>query len=130
MTFPTTPPTFNPPPKIVQKGWGYEVWLHNDEKYCLKLLCFRPITTCSMHFHALKTETWYILAGAFELELLDTLAGTVKHSRLEAGDWLDIPPLMPHRLSCVSQVEGVIVEASTQHFENDSYRIAPGDSQK
>ena len=27
-------------PKIVQKGWGEEVWIHNDEEYCGKLLRF------------------------------------------------------------------------------------------
>ena len=23
-------------PKIVQKGWGEEVWIHNDKEYCGK----------------------------------------------------------------------------------------------
>ena len=27
-------------PKIVQKGWGEEVWIHNDEEYCGKILRF------------------------------------------------------------------------------------------
>ena len=25
-------------PKMVEKPWGMEIWLHNDEKYCGKIL--------------------------------------------------------------------------------------------
>ncbi len=25
-------------PKIVPKAWGEEIWIHNDEEYCGKLL--------------------------------------------------------------------------------------------
>ena len=28
------------PPKRVEKLWGYELWIHNDEEYCGKLLVF------------------------------------------------------------------------------------------
>ena len=28
------------PPKRVDKIWGYELWIHNDEDYCGKLLVF------------------------------------------------------------------------------------------
>ena len=28
------------PPKRVEKNWGYELWIHNDEEYCGKLLVF------------------------------------------------------------------------------------------
>ena len=27
-------------PKIVKKGWGEEIWIHNDEEYCGKILRF------------------------------------------------------------------------------------------
>ena len=27
-------------PEYHPKGWGYELWIHNDEKYCGKLLFF------------------------------------------------------------------------------------------
>ena len=27
-------------PKIVQKGWGEEVWIHNDKEYCGKSFGF------------------------------------------------------------------------------------------
>jgi hypothetical protein len=27
------------PPKV-EKAWGYELWIHNDNEYCGKLLVF------------------------------------------------------------------------------------------
>ena len=29
-------------PIKVDKNWGYELWIHNDEQYCGKLLVFPP----------------------------------------------------------------------------------------
>ena len=27
-------------PKVVKKYWGEEIWIHNDEEYCGKILRF------------------------------------------------------------------------------------------
>ena len=35
-------------PKIVQKGWGEEIWIHNNEEYCGKLLYFVKDKKCSI----------------------------------------------------------------------------------
>ena len=49
-------------PKKVEKLWGYELWIHNDSQYCGKLLVFEKIgNQFSMHYHVIKTETWYVL---------------------------------------------------------------------
>ena len=42
--------------KIVEKGWGRETWLHNDEKYCGKILFFNAGKKCSLHYHKLKSK--------------------------------------------------------------------------
>ncbi len=42
--------------KII-KGWGYEIWITNNEKYCGKLLCFEEGKKFSMHYHMIKDET-------------------------------------------------------------------------
>ena len=43
--------------KIVEKGWGYELWIINNEKYCGKSLFFNENSKCSMHYHLKKEET-------------------------------------------------------------------------
>jgi len=41
-------------PKIVEKGWGQEIWIHNDEEYCGKLLRFnKEGSKFSMHYHVI-----------------------------------------------------------------------------
>tara|TARA_Y100001972_G_scaffold128301_1_gene188457 strand:- start:348 stop:605 length:258 start_codon:yes stop_codon:yes gene_type:complete len=45
------------PPKKVEKVWGYELWIHNDEDYCGKLLVFpKKMSHFSMHYHLKKKE--------------------------------------------------------------------------
>ena len=45
------------PPKRVEKIWGHELWIHNDEDYCGKLLVFpKKNSHFSMHYHLKKKE--------------------------------------------------------------------------
>src|SRR3954469_6669264 len=61
--------------KIVPKGWGEERWLHNDELYCGKILIVNEGKRCSLRYHQLKTETFYIQQGRGRMELTDLKAG-------------------------------------------------------
>ena len=115
------------PDNIISKKWGMEVILHNDEKYCGKILSFKADTRFSMHYHILKTETWYISECTFILRYIDTNTADVYEKNLYSGMIVEIEPGSPHQLIAVT--DGVIFEASTQHFDNDSYRVGKGDSQ-
>ena len=113
---------------IQKKGWGSEdIWVTND-KYCGKMLHFEEGGTFSMHFHAIKEETWYVLEGKFIVRYIDTSNATVHGKTLEVGDVWHNPPLQPHQLICVE--EGIICEVSTPDSVEDNYRVMPGDSQK
>ena len=112
--------------KII-KGWGYELWITNNEKYCGKLLCFNEGKKFSMHYHIIKEETWYVNKGKFIYRWIDTNTAELFEETLDIGDVVHIKPGHPHQLECLE--EGVIFEVSTQHFEDDSYRISKGDSQ-
>jgi mannose-6-phosphate isomerase-like protein (cupin superfamily) len=51
----------------VEKGWGSEeIWATNDQ-YCGKLMRFNTGARFSMHFHAEKDESWYVLDGLFKV---------------------------------------------------------------
>lgn len=110
-----------------EKAWGYELWIHNDEKYCAKILHFNKDAKFSMHFHIEKTETWYVQSGKFKLIWVDTNLAAEFEIILNVGDILEIPKGAPHQL--IALESGDIFETSTQHFEYDSYRIGKGDSQ-
>lgn len=110
------------------KGWGEEVWIVNNDKYCGKLLKFNKDATFSDHFHIIKDETWYVLEGKLELHHYDLSNGQKLIKIIKKGDVVNIPPNAPHQLRAI--LASTIIEISTPHFESDSYRIGKGDSQK
>jgi uncharacterized RmlC-like cupin family protein len=112
----------------VEKGWGSElIWATND-KYCGKMMNFNKGAKFSMHFHAEKDETWYVLSGQFNVFYIDTKDAQVHVEVLNPGDTWHNPPLLPHQLICIEQ--GTVVEVSTADSVEDNYRVQPGDSQK
>lgn len=118
-------------PEIHEKGWGYENWIVNNEKYCGKILHFYAGKKFSLHYHKIKDETFYILSGKFKIILYDSLLDYENKKMIEKeiapGDVVHIWPGRLHRL--IALEEGKVIEFSSQHFEEDSYRVEPGDSQ-
>jgi len=113
---------------IVKKGWGSEdIWATN-EKYCGKMLHFEPDSKFSMHFHAVKDETWYVIEGKFTVRYIDTTNASIHEKQLTTGDVWHNPPLLPHQLICIE--EGIICEVSTADSVEDNYRVLPGDNQR
>jgi quercetin dioxygenase-like cupin family protein len=109
--------------KRVEKGWGYELWIHNDEKYCGKLLFFKAGKKCSLHYHKLKHETFYVQSGKLNCTFIeDTIS---YHETLGPGDIKEIHPGLIHQMEAVEDT--VMFEFSTQHFDEDSYRLKKGD---
>ena len=113
---------------FVEKGWGSEFIFATNDKYCGKLLHFNKASKFSMHFHAQKDETWYVLSGSFEVRWIDTADASEKLVQLQQGDTWHNKPLLPHQLICIE--EGTIIEVSTPDSVEDNYRVFPGDSQK
>ena len=118
-----TKPEFHP------KGWGYELWLTNNGKYCGKILHFNAGKRCSLHYHKLKHEHFYVSSGIFMVRFAksptEAYCDNVEEKNLYAGDVLEIPPLLVHQMIALPESE--IIEISTQHFEDDSYRVVKGD---
>jgi len=104
-------------PEHHEKIWGSEEWIVNDEKYCGKILIVKRGYQCSYHYHKLKDETFYILEGMVNM----IIEG--ESELLAQGESVRIYPYMKHRF--VGVKDSQILEISTQHFENDSYRLDP-----
>ena len=112
----------------VEKGWGHElIWATND-KYCGKILKFNKDAKFSMHFHAVKEESWLVLSGKFLVKTINTKDATVSEAILTEGLTWHNPPLLPHQVICLE--EGALIEVSTPDSVEDNYRILPGDSQE
>jgi mannose-6-phosphate isomerase-like protein (cupin superfamily) len=113
--------------KTVPKGWGEEVWVVNNDKYCGKILNFKAGAKFSDHFHVKKTETFFVVEGELSIKTIDLENAEQRVQIIKTGDVVDIPPLCPHQITAIT--DSRIIEFSTTHFDNDSYRIAKGDSQ-
>ena len=68
--------------KIVGKSWGKEEWFANNETedYCGKVLTILKDQSTSMHYHADKHETFYVLEGTLQVDWIDTKEGNCKHN--------------------------------------------------
>ena len=58
--------------KFVPKGWGFEKWIVNCDKYCGKLLYFVKGKKCSWHYHKIKDEVFYIQSGKMLVKYSDS----------------------------------------------------------
>ena len=112
----------------VPKGWGEEIIIENNEKYCGKILIFKQGCKFSMHYHMNKDETWWVEYGEFLYRWIDTETAVMNETKLGEGDIVRQRPGQPHQLEAISN--GRIFEVSTHHEDSDSYRVSPGDSQK
>lgn len=108
-------------PQKVEKTWGHEIWMVNNNKYCGKILHFNQNVKFSMHYHLIKDETWYIQSGEFIFRWIDTKTADIKEENLTVGKCVNIPIGLPHQLE--SLTGGDIIEISSEHFEEDSHRI-------
>ena len=114
------------PIRVVPKGWGREVWLVNNELYCGKILEILKGKRCSLHFHKLKTESFYLRAGRLKVYVRESpTAEAVEDFELNAGECMDIPRGLVHQMLALEDSE--LFEFSTQHFDSDSHRLAAGD---
>ena len=100
--------------KIVLKVWGHEEWIVNNEKYCGKKLVFKKGYRCSMHYHKIKDETFYVISGKILMEL-----DGVKRI-MTPGDSQRILPGQKHRVTAYENSS--LFEISTFHMDEDSYR--------
>ncbi len=109
-----------------RKGWGGEIWIVNSLKYCGKILVFNESKRCSWHYHKNKTETFHILEGSVQIltSKYNDLSSS-ESNQLSEGESLHIPVELRHQI--IALANSRILEISTFHSEEDSYRLVKGD---
>ena len=112
-------------PKKVEKPWGHEIWLANNEKenYCAKILFIEKNKSTSMHYHLQKHETMFVLEGKLMVDgLLNRHTQSYKFSMsAKQGESMEIERGRAHKLIADGE-DLTIIEASTFHKDEDSYR--------
>lgn len=108
--------------EIVDKTWGSELIIINTPKYCGKILTIKRGHIGSKHYHKKKDETFYVLKGEIKLETWEP-NGSMGAFYLCEGETFRILPRTIHRFTGLKQAS--IVEFSTHHDDNDTYRVKP-----
>ncbi len=101
------------------KRWGHEDWIVNKPEYCGKCLIMNPPGATSFHYHKVKDETMLVIEGSAKIiyEYNDEILEII----LNKWDSFHIPIMMKHKIIAINSTK--IIEFSTQHFEDDSYRL-------
>jgi mannose-6-phosphate isomerase-like protein (cupin superfamily) len=113
---------------IVPKGWGFEEWIINSEKYCGKILRIKEGKKTSWHYHDIKDEVMYVHDG--QVKIIYGYEEDINHFEtreiiLNTGDSFHVPTGMIHQIIALYDTE--LFEFSTQHFDDDSIRLVKGD---
>ncbi len=112
--------------KLVPKGWGHELWIVNNVNFCGKLLQFNSGKKCSWHYHKIKEEVFFLQEGCVEVLFSDQdLIEKAERIVLKAGDSFHVPIGMRHQM--IALEDSSLFEFSTEHRDDDSYRIHKGD---
>ncbi len=107
---------------VVEKLWGHEKTLVNNELYCGKIIHVYEGKMGSFHYHKNKDETFYILNGKIKLKYsMDDNFDEAKEIVLYIGDSFRIIPNMRHQIIGIQESD--IIEISTFDEESDSIRV-------
>lgn len=113
-------------PTYIQKPWGYELIIHNDELYCGKILFIRAGFCISLQHHKRKTETFFLQSGSLKCKFSDPESFVSPEDTeivlMEPGDVKEIPVGYIHQV--LAMEDSTIIEFSTQHFDDDTYRLS------
>ena len=101
----------------VEKVWGTEEIIVNNDLYCGKFLNIAPGYQCSLHYHVVKDETFFVAVGKVDMQVGD------EAFVLNEGESVRILPGTPHRFG--SRSLAVIIEISTPHSDDDVVRLEP-----
>jgi mannose-6-phosphate isomerase-like protein (cupin superfamily) len=107
---------------FVEKNWGHEEWIVNNQHYCGKKLVVKQGFCCSMHHHKVKDETFYLASGKVFLEMEEN--GKKSSRIMTPGDVQHIKIGLWHRFTGL--IDSELFEFSTFHMDEDSYRREHG----
>jgi mannose-6-phosphate isomerase-like protein (cupin superfamily) len=103
---------------IVDKPWGTVATYALNQPSSVRVITVQPGAETSVHYHRMRDETWVVLDGGLEVEV-----GEVA-SRPGPGDEFMIPAEQTHRIRCVGERPGRILEIAYGYTsEDDSLRL-------
>ena len=108
---------------VIKTDFGYDIVWADTDAYCSKILVFeKTAQKTALHFHKEKTKTWFVNAGKFRVQWVDTEDGKVYAQELPEGGTFHVPILMPVQLESLAD-NSAMAETSNSNKVNDFYRL-------
>lgn len=108
---------------LLQTDWGYEVIWAKKEGYCGKILVFEKSNKkLPLHFHKFKSKSWFVNAGKFKVQWVDTTDGKIYAQELIEGSVFHVPALMPVMLESLTD-NSAMAEVGSDNEDTDFYRL-------
>jgi mannose-6-phosphate isomerase-like protein (cupin superfamily) len=104
---------------IVEKDWGWEKWIVNNDFYCGKILHINVGASTSYHKHIQKLETLFVQSGTLKVLYGEEDSPSIYY--LSEGESMTIYKNIFHKLIAFNEAVELI-EFSTHHEDSDSIR--------
>jgi len=116
-------------PGFISKKWGTELIISREPHAC-KIMTLYPNQQVSLHWHAIKTETFVLIKGELVVELINQKGERNIITLTTPCSSITIDKNTPHTFYCPDgqENETIFIEASTEDSPDDSYRIYPSGS--
>jgi choline kinase/mannose-6-phosphate isomerase-like protein (cupin superfamily) len=101
--------------KIVNKPWGKEEWLEQNEYYCYKRIYINAGYKTSFQYHNEKIETNYIISGKAEV-WLENENGIIEKKDMQTNDFFTVQNKRKHRI--IAKTDMILQEVSTPQVDD------------
>lgn len=95
---------------IIQKPWGSEEIIEQNEFYLVKRLVMHKGKRCSYQYHNEKIETIYVVKGQLRVIIKDFPTVLIPNS------YITIANKMPHRMEAITDC--IYLESSTPQLDD------------
>jgi hypothetical protein len=108
---------------VIKTDYGYEIAWASTKTYAGKILVFEHAgKTLPLHFHKHKNKSWFVNAGMFRVQWVDTADGKCYAKDLPEGSTFHVPALMPVSLESLVP-NSAMAEAGDSGGDTDVYRL-------
>jgi len=101
--------------KKIDKPWGYEEILEQNDMYVVKRLFMKKGNKCSLQYHEKKKETFILLSGIMKFTYGNTQKN-LKEYIYNPGEFITIDPMKVHRMEAIEDI--LYIEASTNYLDD------------
>jgi hypothetical protein len=107
---------------VIKTDYGYEIVWADTETYCGKILVFEKSNSkMPLHFHKDRSKSWFVNAGQFKVQWIDTTDGKTYAQELLEGSVFHVPILMPVMLESLADNSAI---AETSNNNSNYFRLS------